>query len=170
MPVQTYCTRDDIEALIGPPSVDVGLDRDQDGALSAYEDSLVDTAISNAALKINNMVRHQYKLSDVTNNEWLTYANAVLALNAIRGMGGNPSEPSVTDEYQEVMDILREVRWGRDQLPEQSPSFDHTPTTSAMQSQLGNRESPIIVNPNQSTGLPPVGGRRRITSFFWGYF
>lgn len=171
MAIQTYCDRDDIASIISELGVIASIDDSMDGVESVNDELQVTKAIERAALKINQHVRQQYKLLDVANNTWLTYANAVLAAYDLRKRRGNPVEGSINDEYQEVQTVLNDVRWGRQQLPDQAPSFDYTPTTSSMQTQLGNVLSPVVVNPAQSTGLPPVGNVRRITGGgYWNFW
>lgn len=170
MTVQTYCVRSDVEAIIGPVSIEAAIDIDQDGVESAYDGSLVDLHITRAANKINAQVRHQYKLSDLVNNEYLKEVNAVYAAYSLRTLGGNTAEESLEDQYNEYKTHLIEVRYGRDQLPQTVPSFDHLPTVSSLQPELNNVNSPIVVNPQQSTGSQPVGNRRRISSARPGYY
>lgn len=170
MTVQVYGSRAGVEALLSPASILAAIDVDEDGVESTYEESLIDAAIIRAALKINQQIRHQYKLSDVTNNDYLEYANNVYAAYEIRTLSGDPAEPSLQDKYQEIEAVLKEVRWGRDQLPDQSPSFDHLPTVSSLQVNMANPLSPVVVNTSQSTGSAPVGNRRRVTGPNWSNF
>ena len=167
MTVQVYCDRDDVESIIGPFATTSAIDIDEDGVESTYESSLVTSAIQRAANRINAKIRHQYVLADVVGNDWLSYANAVLAAYEVRTMSVNPSEGSLIDKVNDILQTLNEIRYGRDQLPDQAPSFDYLPTVSSFKVQLGNPLSPITINVDQSTGSIPVGNRRRVTSGNW---
>lgn len=170
MTIQVYCDRDDIEAIEGEFGVSASIDDNQDGVESANEVLMITKAIQRAALKINACVRQQYKLIDVATNDWLIYANAVIALYMLRSRRGNPPEGSIVEEYTDVTRILHEIQWGRQQLPDQAPSFDYLPTVSSLQVQMSNPVSPVVVNVSQSTGSQPVGNRRRITAPTWSNF
>lgn len=161
MAVQTYCDREDIEAIIGKPSVLACIDDDEDGLENPEDEDKITSVIERAASEINGYIRHQYVLTDVTNNAWLKWANAQLASYLLRTRRNNPAEASHVDAIQEVRKLLVEVRWGRDQLPDQSPSFNHTATVSNFRIELGNPVSPVAVDTDQSTGPNPVGSRKR---------
>lgn len=164
MAIQTYCDRSDLEDIIGAAAVFASIDDDQNGVESASETLLVTRAIERAANKINGYVEHQYKLADVAANEWLTWANAVMACYALRTRRNNPAEQSITDDYNEVSRMLIEIRWGRDQLPNQAPSFNHLPTVSNFQPELNKGVMPIRVDEEESTGNTPSGAVKRFTA------
>lgn len=161
MPVQTYCSRSDIEAVIGEASVLACIDDDQDGQESSTEKLIVTSVIERAALELNAALRHQYILSDVADNDWLKWANAQLAAYMLRTRRNNPAEQSHLDTVTEIRRMMVEIRWGRDQLPDQSPSFSHIPTVSTFRPELNNPNGPIAVDVQQSTGEAPGGNRKR---------
>lgn len=164
MTIQTYCTRDELEDIAGELGVLAAIDDADDGVESVQETSYITSAIERAANKINGYVRQQYVLADVAANDWLKEANATVAVFMLRTRRGNPAESSVEEAYQDVLATLEEIRWGRQRLPNQVPSFNHLPTVSSMQVQLNNTTSPVTVNVAQSTGPNPVGDRRRVTT------
>lgn len=161
MPVQTYCDRADINSLIGEASVLACIDDDQDGLESAAESAIVASVIERAAVEMNAAIRHQYILSDVADNAWCKWANAQLAAYMLRTRRNNPAEQSHIDAVTDIRRLLLEVRWGRDQLPDQSPSHNHIPTVSNFRPELNNPNGPIAVDAQQSTGEAPGGNRKR---------
>lgn len=157
---QTYCVTSDVEFVLSAAGVTACLDDYEDGQRSTAEDALVVRAIEIAAGKINQRVRHQYKLTDLAaGNDWLRDTNAYLAAKTLAERRGNPAPQSLMEECKDREMLLEQIRWGREQIPEQLPSFDHSPTVSNFEPELGRVNNPIRVRQNESTGeqpLPPI--------------
>lgn len=168
MTVQTYCSTDNLKSIMGEAGFVAALDDEENGVLSAQAELYATAAIERAAVKINAMVRHQYILADVASNDWLKWANAAYAVYELRCRKMNPAEASVDDNYQEAKDMLVEIRWGRQQLPEQSPSFDYLPTVSNLKVVPKANPGPVRVDLQESTGSAPAAnsGRKRFTTGF----
>lgn len=164
MASQSYCSRTDIENIMGPAAVLASIDDDQDQVESAADTAALTAIIDRAANEMNQMIRHQYVLADVAGNDWLVYAQATIVVYRLRTRRNNPAEGSVEEEYRSVMRLLKEVRWGREQLPDQSPSYDHLPSVSNFSPQLFRQDAPIRVSEEESTTTAPVGNRKRNTS------
>lgn len=161
----TYCDSDDIVAIIGEAAVLACIDDDNDGLESATETLHVTNAIERAAVEMNQSLRHQYVLSELTSNDWCKWCNAYLASWFLYARRTNPCPNSLQEAVQKYRDELLEMRWGRQQLPEQAPSFEHHPTVTNFRPELGKREMPIRVNTTESTGASPEGNRKRFTSY-----
>lgn len=162
---QTYCTRADIVSIIGEAGVLACIDDDRDGVESAAETLHVTAAIERTATLMNSSLDKQYyPLSDLASNAWCKWCNAYLAVEALHARRSNPAPTSVVERCQEYRENLLDARWGRFQVPEQSPSFDHTPTVSNFQPELGKDVMPIRVDTNESTGLAPEGNRQRFVA------
>lgn len=168
---QTYCVAADVEFVLSAAGVTACLDDGEEGVRSAEADDLLDRAIDIAAGKINQHVRHQYKLSDLTpaTNTWLRDTNAYLAAKVLATRRGNPCPESLVEEVKEREATLVEIRWGRESIPQQLPSFEHIPTVSNYKSRLGNCDSPMPVDEQASVGAQPVDGVKRPRSWwrFW---
>jgi hypothetical protein len=164
----TYCTREDIESLMGKPWVKSCLDDNESGQNSTQEDGYLTTLIEQAAQEINGKIRHQYRLSDVAANPWLKTANAWLACERLGKRRGNGVPEVVAVECEEIRKQLESIRWGREQIPEQSPSFDHRPTVTNFRPELGKISTPVRVDLDETTGSQPEKGIMRKTSNQWG--
>jgi hypothetical protein len=167
---QTYCSRADIVSLMGEAALLASIDDNMDGVISAEEEAIVTSLIEMTASEINRQVRHQYVLTEVASNVWLKWAQATMCVYRLRKRRNNPAEGSVEDDYQEINRLLNEVRWGREQLPEQLPSFDHLPSVSNFVPQIGRGTAPIRVIEEESTTTRPTSSRKRFTADEPGYF
>lgn len=157
----TYCDRDDIESIVGPAFVVACCDDNEDGALSATETLRITEAIERAAVHMNHALDKQYVLSQLTSNDWCKWCNAYLAVMQLAQRKGNPPQPSVIDAVQDFNRQLEDIRWGKDEVPEQAPSFEHIPTVSNFNPELFKSYNPIRVVTEESTGASPVGNRKR---------
>ena len=95
-PMQTYCTKTDIEAIWPPASLLASVDDDSTGTLSATEDGYITRAIERAANLINSRLAMRYKLADLAANTWCRDANAAIAAYwlSTRRSGTRPGPPS----------------------------------------------------------------------------
>jgi hypothetical protein len=163
---QTYCVAADVEFVLSAAGVTACLDDGEEGVRSAEADDLLDRAIDVAAGKINQHVRHQYKLSDLTpaTNTWLRDTNAYLAAKVLAMRRGNPCPESLVEEVKEREAALVEIRWGRESIPQQSPSFEHIPSVSNFRPELYKMNTPVRVDVQESIGSAPVDGAIRKTA------
>lgn len=137
------------------------IDDDQDGVESVAESAYVTDAITRAAVEMNGKLRQQYTLSELSANDWCKWCNAYLAAWYLGARRNNPPAPSVisvVDMYREQLEL---ASWGRFQLPEQAPSFEHIPAVSNFAPELGKVSNPIRVITEESTGAVPGGNRKR---------
>lgn len=161
---QIYCTEDDIISIIGEAAVVACIDDDQDGTRSVDDDAKVDACIERAAVEMNQCIASQYKLSDVAANDWCKWCNAYLACYYLYKRRANPGPISIGEDIAYYRQLLGEIRYGRQQIPEQNPSHEHTPTVSNFNPELRKTFNKIRVVPEESTGSAPVDGIQRHTS------
>jgi len=151
----TYCTRLNIESIIGAPAVLVCIDDDQDNVESPAETVYITEAITRAAVEMNESLGGQYKLTDLFNNDWCRWCNAYLAAWFLFDRRANPVPSGVESAVQTYRERLSEIRWGRFQVPEVNPSFNPRPAVSNFNPELGKFEHPIRVITHESTGGEP---------------
>lgn len=167
---QTYCTRADIESIVGQPGVLACIDDDRDGAEVAGETAHVTNAIERAAVEMNAALSNQYPtLSSLASNAWCKWCNAYLAAYMLYARRGNPPPHIVIEAVGDYREKLAEARWGRFQIPEQLPENETIATVSNFQPELHRRTGPISVDVEQSTGASPQGGRKRNVADMPGY-
>lgn len=157
----TYCTRLDVESILSAPAVLALIDDDGDGNESPGESQFVTDAIERAAVKLNGQIGRQYKLEDVTDNDWMKWANAVLAAALLSKRRNNPLPESIHADVQEINELANEIAWGRRSLPEQAPSVEHIPAVTNFRPELGHGYAPVRVSTQESTGASPEGDRKR---------
>lgn len=159
---QTYCEREDIEAILSEAGVLAPIDDDQDGLESASDELHIASMIERAAVEMNAAFRHQYDpLSALASNVWCKWANATLAAYYIRSRKGNQVEGSLQDAAIDIRRMINEIRWGRDSIPDQSPTHEHTATVSNFQPELIKTYAPIRVDTEESTGSSPSSAVKR---------
>lgn len=166
---QTYCTAAHIEFVLSEFGLTAVLDDDESGVASVAEEERTTTAITWTASTINQAVGIQYKLSDVTSNTALQMANAILAAELLCQRRNNPIPEVLGRRCERLRDWLTEIRWGRQQLPEQNASFDHLPTVTNFDIIPGSY-NPVSVDIYHSTGDAPVDGVTRPVAGSWGWY
>lgn len=152
-----YCTRADVASISGEAALIANTDDDQTGVENS--DYITD-AINRAAVEMNHALDNQYILSQLSGNDWCRWVNAYLAAYFLFSRTANPVPPSIEIACERYRDDLEKIRWGRDSIPEQAPSFEHIPTVSNMVPEL-RKSPPIRVERESSTGSDPVGNRKR---------
>ena len=166
---QTYCVRADIVSVIGDAALLACIDDDHNMVESAAETLHVTNAIERAAVEMNIKLRQQYKLSELASNAWCKWANTLLAVYYLRTRRANPVESSVAESVVEIRELLEDISWGRRQLPEQAPSFEHIAAVSNYQPEIHKLDAPIRVDTEESTGASPGGNRKRQVAGMPGY-
>ncbi len=162
----TYCARADLESIVGMAAVLAQVDDDQTGTESAGTGTSPASAspfdaIVRAAVEMNAAMRMQYKLSDLAGNDWCKWCNAYLACYYLWARKSNAPPPSVVENVNSYRELLDAIRWGRAEIPEQNPSFEHIATVSNFSPELMKSFNPVRVVKEESTGATPVGGRKR---------
>lgn len=167
----TYCTSEHVKFVLSEAGMTARVDDDESGVASVEEELMITTAINWAAAEINACVGKQYRLSDVTSNTMLQMANAYLAAERLCGRRGNDSPSKLEADCDKIRDRLTEVRWGREQLPEQADSFEFIPTVSNFDPILGAGNGTIFVDRDTSTRSEPADGvTRAYPAWNWRWF
>lgn len=157
----TYCNRSDVATIIGDPMILSCIDDDRTGVETPEKTAIITACIERGAVEMNQALYQQYKLSDLSGNAWCKWCNAYLACWYLNSRRGNPPPPAIVDEVQTFKQQLSEIMFGRFQVPEQAPSIECIPVVSNFKPELGKLFSPIRVSRDESTGVDPVGGRKR---------
>jgi hypothetical protein len=156
-----YCSRSDVEAVLGAAGVVARIDDNETGTASTGEDAYVTSAIETAAAEMNADLERQYILSQLSaSNGWLKRSNALLAAEVLMGRRGNPVQGLLVDQVQRIREQLRLIGMGRANVPEQSPSANHLPTVSTFVVEPA-KAMPIRVDTDISVGSNPSDGRKR---------
>ena len=162
MAVQTYCTRTEIEDILGIPGVLACLDDDESGIEeSSPESAYLTSCIERGAIEINGQITYQYTLASVASNDWLKWCNAYLAAYYLKTRRGNTCDEGIVDQVVEYRKLLNEIRWGRFSLAGQLPSFSGAPSVSTFKPELMKVSNPIRVVEEESTGGTPGPGISR---------
>lgn len=120
-----YVTQDDMEALLSSEGVDLRLDDNADGSVSAAElDRLTTQARNYATAQVNRFLTGRYDAADLATswviNEWATY----LACNWLSRRRGNPG--LFKAEVEEAIKDMKEIRSGASNLediPARNPAW-----------------------------------------------
>lgn len=149
MAVQTYCTSSDVDDVLAQHTSSSFLDDEETGVT---DPTSYTPQIERAATRINMYVCVRYALADVVANDWLKYANAVIAAYNVVQRRLNSAPSGLRKDYEEVLDDLKSVKNGVLPLPEQNESFASSrPMVSNMQVVRGSYDHPIRVRQEQSS-------------------
>lgn len=160
--IQTYCTRNHIIDLIGEAGLLTCIDDNANGQEEATESVFLDNAISRAATEMNAKLRHQYNpLSALANNEWCVWCNAYIAVYFLQSRRSNSPAAAIMEAVQAYRETLEDIRWGRDNVPEQAPTHNSQPSVTNFNIRFNDPDGPVLVDPDQSTGGNPVPGISR---------
>lgn len=114
----TYCTEDDINALLGVDGVTGRLDDDDSGTVSAAEDLYLTAAINWATSKVNLYCLGFYEALDLSTsfivNQWAT----VIACHWLSSRRGNPAPGSFKELYEETIKDLERIKSAEYQIPD----------------------------------------------------
>lgn len=130
MATQTYCSISDVQAILGNYSTTRYLDDDEDTNLSSGESSNGDSCITMTASQMNAELFRRYRSADLASSDWCKYCNAYLAAQLIARRRGNAPPPALEDEAERYRTWLRDIRYGRMNLPDTPLGVDPTPGTS----------------------------------------
>ena len=113
MPLTTYCTSTDLEAIWDPDLVLASVDDDEDATLDALEQTYLDRAIERAAGRMNAYLEVRYSLANLFGNTWCRDANAAIAVYLLSIRRGAAAPPELQQQYDAYFDELREIAAGR---------------------------------------------------------
>lgn len=169
MATTTYCLRVDVENIISSAGLNMSADDNRDGIVSAAEELHVTRAIEMSASNMNARLGRRYKLSDLSDNDWVKFCNATLAAEMVMRRRGNGPPPSVVDAADQFRDDLNDIVAGRLSVPEQSESFDFSMAVSNYITRRAQRDQKVRVDTAISTGDAPNSTLKRFpaTTRIW---
>lgn len=130
MATQTYCSISDVYSIMGTYFVTRSLDDDEDATLSAAESAYGDTCISIVASQMNSNLYRRYKADELVSSEWCKFCNMILVAPMIAKHRGNAAPQALEDEAERYRAWLKDIRYGRMNLPDTPLGVDPTPGTS----------------------------------------
>jgi phage gp36-like protein len=157
--LQTYCTQEDVEALLSEFGVLDRLDDDQDGTADA---GLMTAGIAKASADVNQRLLQRYDVSQLLLSDWVKYCTAHLATAWLCRRRGLTVPEELAAEVKTYLDDLKRIRDGHDDLSVNDglalPSVDSTPTVSNMIVDGRYRRNKVRRVPSTSSGQHPAGG------------
>lgn len=151
-----YCTQAQIESILSEHGVLAFTDDDHDGI---SDGTLIQDAIDrSASLKIDFYLCQRYDLTQITNNSWVQYANAILAAVAIVSRRGMSVPESLHEQEAMVIEQIRLIHRGTCKVPGMAERFDHLPSVSNYDVERFRNIHPIRVQREESVGDAPQGG------------
>ncbi|MBI1249066.1 DUF1320 domain-containing protein [bacterium] len=145
MPTQTYCTLDDLKAILGSTAVLRLLDDNEDGVTTSLEQSYASDVIAQAASQINAVLSMRYDTGSLASNTWCRWCNAYLAASLLVRRRGNPADASLEEVVRSYRDQLEQIRTGQLNLPDATPEGSKAPAVSNYRTNLG-AVSPICLD------------------------
>lgn len=157
---QTYCTRDDLEAIWSAAAVMRATDDDEDGSLSSLEESHIARAIERGANVMNASLETRYRLEQLAGNAWCRDCNASLAAYFVATRRGNSAPDQIAADYTQFLDDLLAIRQGQLKVPQAAECFDGVPTVTNFATNLAERRGKVRRVSETSTGEPPPSNRK----------
>lgn len=113
----TYCTSDDIDAILSVTGSTSRIDDDDSGSASATESGYRTTAIRWSTARCN-LFLSAYPQSDLSQSWIVNYWCSIISAHQLCGRRGDPVPDSLREMYDQTMEDLKMVRLGRYQLPD----------------------------------------------------
>ena len=145
MPTPTYCTLDDLKAILGSTAVLRLLDDNEDGVTSSLEQSYAEEVIAQAASQISAPLGMRYDTCSLASNTWCRWCNAYLAASLLVRRRGNPADASLEEVVRSYRDQLEQIRTGQLNVPDATPEGSAAPAVSNYRTNLGGI-NPIVVD------------------------
>ncbi|MDX1944347.1 MAG: phage protein Gp36 family protein [Pirellulaceae bacterium] len=134
---QTYCTRDDLEAIWPPAELLASVDDDTSGTLSATEESYLTRGIERAANLMNARLETRYVLTSLATNAWCRDANAAIAAFLLATRRGDPAPAHLQQQYDTYLADLGQIASGHLKVPGAAESHDAGPGVVNFAIQIG---------------------------------
>lgn len=163
----SYCSVSDVGTILGDPGLTAWSDDDHSGTMSVPEASMAWQAIERAAnLELNYYLWEMCDLQAMhaQPNQWLRWANAVLAAYEMMGRRGGQLTKSLMDRVLDIRKRLREVRDARGLIPDAIMATDWLPAATNYEVERWRPETPVRVVPAESTRARPGDGVKRETA------
>lgn len=126
----TYCSAEDLQALLSTDGHVGRLDDDSSGAINGDESTYLTKAISWATSRVNFFCLSQYAAQDLATSWLVNNWCVVLAAHWLSCRRGNPPPGSFDKLYDETMEDLKMVHSGAHQIPELAYRSAHWPAWS----------------------------------------
>jgi hypothetical protein len=170
MATQTYCVRRDVVSILGEAGLLACIDDNANGQADPDEIVFITDAINRSASEMNHSLGKQYSpLSSLAGNEWCKWCNAYIAAFYLQSRRGNAPVGSVMESTITYRQQLEAIQWGRDSVPEASPTHNHSPAVTNFNIRPNSPDGPVVVDLDQSTGGNPGAGVKRnlgLSNFF----
>ena len=152
MTTTTFCTANDVAAILSDDLSERAIDDGEDGSVSTAEEAYRTRAIEQGANDIALYIHQRYAVASNASNPWLRDCNAVLAaFNIARRRQMSVSE-MLRQERKEYLDKLIAIRDGKLQLPGGTPRASGAPVVTNYRIDATDSLGPIKVDPQRSSG------------------
>lgn len=161
----SYCTTADVESIISVHGITALADDDYTFGRDGGESQLIADSISRAAVvSMNFYLTTRYDLNAISNNQWLRWANAMLAAADIAMRRLHDIPKSLKESVTEIRLQLRQINRGYMALPDEPEHYNHLPATSTLEPERFRSISPVRVNVQESTREPQPPDLQRRTA------
>ena len=152
--MQTYCTREDVEAVWSADDVaDSPSTTTAAARFPPLEEGYIDRAIERAAGKMNACLGLALRTwTDLADNAWCRDVNAALAAYLLATRRGLAAPGELRTQYEDVMADLAALRAGRLQVPGAGESHATTGTVTNFTVALSRSRDKVQPVPETSTG------------------
>lgn len=108
----TYCTADDLEALLSADGSDARIDDDAGGSVSATEEGYRTKAVNWATARVNFFCLSRYAAADLAQSWLVNNWCVICAAYWLAKRRGNPSPGSLAELYDEAVEDMKLVHSG----------------------------------------------------------
>ena len=120
-----FTTRDELESIAAQAGVDLYVDDNDDGTVSAAEEELVDECIWEATDEMAMDLLHVYTHDVLETSQWVRRQTSYLALHKLSERRNNPSV--YKGKIIKLEKKRRDIRNGLDYIPRIAPKDDYNP-------------------------------------------
>ena len=108
--ITTYCTRGDLEAILAVDGIDLRVDDNQGGTVSATEETYVTAAINWATARVNIYLLGRYSATQLAQSYVCNDFTAIIAAHKLARRRGNPAPQSLQESYEESIEMLKQIK------------------------------------------------------------
>lgn len=120
-----YCTRTEVEAILSSAGVMARLD---DGTSNSAAQAVA--VIEQASETVNIHCCRRYAVAALATSPWVKWATATIAARNACRRRANPVPGAIEQDYDEVMEKLKQILSAQLDLPNIAPAHDETPAVS----------------------------------------
>lgn len=144
MTTQTYCQREDLEAIWSPAAVLRAASDSGNSELGHEEEAIIAHTIARAANKMNASLEMRYPLADLANNSWCRDCNAMLAVYLLATRRGNLAPDQIQEQYEQFLSDLEEIRRGWMKVPQVGDRHPDAPHVATLDTDLTHSPPRIV--------------------------